>query len=69
MIDAFYLRGIESLYTWKILIPERSRSGSYSDILFDTSSNTQPDALSNIPSDIPSDTLSDTLSDAPSDIL
>ena len=28
-IDDDYLRGIESLYTWKILVPERLRSGSY----------------------------------------
>ena len=28
MIDDDYLRGIESLYTWKILVPERLRSGS-----------------------------------------
>ena len=30
MIDDDYLRGIKSLYTWKILVPERLRSGSYS---------------------------------------
>ena len=30
VIDDNYLRGIESLYTWKILVPERLRSGSYS---------------------------------------
>ena len=28
MIDNDYLRGIDSLYTWKILVPERLRSGS-----------------------------------------
>ena len=33
MIDDDYLRGIESLYTWKILVPERLRSGSYSHTL------------------------------------
>ena len=29
VIDDDYLRGIESLYTWKILVPECLRSGSY----------------------------------------
>ena len=33
VIDIDYLRGIESLYTWKILVPERLRSGSYSHTL------------------------------------
>ena len=32
LIDDCYLRGIESLYTWKTLVPERLRSGSYSDV-------------------------------------
>ena len=32
-IDNVYLWGIESLYTWKILVPERLRSGSYSHTL------------------------------------
>ena len=49
MIDDDYLRGIESLYTWKILVPERLRSGFVTvhqgDIL--------PDALA--------DTLADTI--------
>ena len=35
-IDNVYLRGIESLYTWKTLVPERLRSVSYSDTLPDT---------------------------------
>ena len=30
VIDNNYLRGIESLYTWKILVLERLRSGLYS---------------------------------------
>ena len=29
VIDDDYLWGIESLYTWKILVPERLYSGSY----------------------------------------
>ena len=33
MIDDVYLRGIESLYTWKTLVPESLRSGSYYDRL------------------------------------
>ena len=33
VIDNSYLRGIESLYTWKILVSERLRSGSYSHML------------------------------------
>ena len=28
VIDNDYLLGIKSLYTWKILVPERLRSGS-----------------------------------------
>ena len=44
-IDDVYLRGIESLYTWKILVPERLRSGSYSDTLPDTLGDTLPDTL------------------------
>ena len=33
MIDDDYLRGIKSLYTWKILVPEHLRSGLYSHTL------------------------------------
>ena len=36
VIDDDYLRGIESLYTWKILVPERLCSGSYSHTLPNT---------------------------------
>jgi hypothetical protein len=53
VIDNDYLRGIESLYTWKILVPERLRSGSYSDTLPDTLGDTLPDTLA--------DTLADTI--------
>ena len=52
-IDDVYLRGIESLYTWKILVPERLCSGPYSDTLPDTLSDTLPDTLV--------DTLADTI--------
>ena len=44
-IDDVYLRGIESLYTWKTLVPERLRSVSYSDTLPDTLGDTLPDTL------------------------
>jgi hypothetical protein len=30
-MDDVYLRGIKTLYTWKTLVPECLRSGSYSD--------------------------------------
>ena len=59
-INNVYLWGTESLYTWKILVPERLRSGSYSDTLPDTLSDTLPDTLS--------DTLPDTLVDILVDI-
>ena len=36
VIDDDYLRGIESLYTWKILVPERLGSGLYSHTLLYT---------------------------------
>jgi hypothetical protein len=55
-IDNDYLRGIESLYTWKILVPERLHSGSYSHTLPNTLGDTLPDTLG--------DTLPDTLADA-----
>ena len=55
VIDNVYLWGIESLYTWKTLVPERLRSGSYSYTLPDTLGDTLPDTLA--------DTLPDTLAD------
>ena len=55
VIDDVYLWGIESLYTWKTLVPERLRSVSYSDTLPDTLGDTLPDTLA--------DTLPDTLAD------
>ena len=48
VIDDDYLRGIESLYTWKILVPERLCSGS-----LPYTGDTLPDALA--------DTLADTI--------
>jgi len=63
IIDDVYLRGIESLYTWKILVPERLRSGSYSDTLPNTLGNTLPNTLANILADILADTLANTLAD------
>jgi len=45
MIDYIYLRGTKSLYTWKILVPERLRSGSYSNTLPNILGNTLPDTL------------------------
>jgi len=53
MIDDVYLRGIKSLYTWKTLVLECLRSGSYSDTLPDTLGDTLPDILA--------DTLADTI--------
>jgi hypothetical protein len=55
MIDNDYLRGIEPLYTWKTLVPEYLRSGSYSDTLPDTLGDMLPNTLAN--------TLADTLAD------
>ena len=55
VIDDVYLWGIESLYTWKTLVPERLRSVLYSDTLPDTLGDTLPDTLA--------DTLPDTLAD------
>ena len=55
MIDDVYLRGIESLYTWKTLVPERLRSSSYPNTLGDTLPNTLPNTLG--------DTLPNTLAD------
>ena len=68
-IDDFYLQGIESLYTWKILVPERLRSGSYSDTLPDTLGDTLPDILGNTLPDTLADILADTLADTLADIL
>jgi len=44
-LDDDYLRGIEPLYTWKTLVPECLRSGSYSNTLPDILGNTLPDTL------------------------
>ena len=63
-VDDVYLRGIESLYTWKILVPERLRSGLYSDALLDTLGNTLPDTLADTRGNTLPDTLADTLADA-----
>ena len=62
-IDDVYLRGIESLYTWKILVPERLRSDLYSDTLPNTLGNTLPDTLGDTLPDILGDTLPNTLAD------
>jgi len=60
-IDDVYLRGIESLYTWKTLVPERLRSGSYFDTLPDILGDTLPDTLG--------DTLPNTLADILADTI
>ena len=60
-IDDVYLRGIKTLYTWKILVPERLRSGPYSDTLPDTLGDTLPDTLGDTLPDTLVDTLVDTL--------
>ena len=60
-IDDVYLRGIESLYTWKTLVPERPRSVSYSDTLPDTLGDTLPDTLGDTLPDTLADTLADTI--------
>ena len=62
-IDDFYLRGIESLYTWKILVPERLRSGLYSDTLPDTLGNMLPNILGNTLPNTLADTLANILAD------
>ena len=64
-----YLRGIESLYTWKTLVPERLRSVSYSDTLPDTLGDTLPDTLGDTLPDTLGDTLPDTLGDTLPDTL
>ena len=45
VIDDVYLWGIESLYTWKTLVPERLRSVLYSNTLPNTLADTLPDTL------------------------
>ncbi len=67
-IDNVYLRGIESLYTWKTLVPERLRSGSYPDTLGDTLPDTLGDTLPDTLGELP-DTLGDTLPDTLGDTL
>ena len=69
IIDNVYLRGIESLYTWKTLVPERLRSVSYSDTLPDTLGDTLPDTLGDTLPDTLGDTLPDTLADTLADII
>jgi hypothetical protein len=68
-IDDVYLRGIESLYTWKTLVPERLRSVSYSDTLPDTLGDTLPDTLGDTLPDTLGDTLPDTLADTLADTI
>jgi len=72
-IDDVYLRGIESLYTWKTLVLERLRSVSYFDTLPDILGDTLPDTLGDTLPDILGDTLpnilGDTLPDTLADIL
>ena len=67
LIDDDYLQGIKSLYTWKILVPERLRSGSYSNTLPETLGNTLPDTLADTQGDTLPDTLADILGDTLSD--
>jgi hypothetical protein len=69
VINDVYLRGIESLYTWKTLVPERLRSVSYSDTLPDTLGDTLPDTLGDTLPDTLGDTLPDTLGDTLPDTL
>jgi len=61
MMDYVYLRGTESLYTWKILVPERLYSGLYSDMLPNTLGNTLPDTLGDTLPDTLGNTLADTI--------
>jgi len=68
-IDDVYLRGIESLYTWKTLVPERLRSVSYSDTLPNTLGDTLPDTLGDTLPDTLGDTLPDTLADTLADTI
>ena len=68
-IDDVYLRGIESLYTWKTLVPERLRSVSNSDTLPDTLGDTLPDTLGDTLPNTLGDTLPNTLGDTLPDTL
>jgi len=69
VIDDVYLRGIESLYTWKTLVPERPRSVLYSDTLPNTLGDTLPDTLGDTLPDTLGDMLPDTLGDTLPDTL
>ena len=69
VIDDVYLRGIESLYTWKILVPELLRSGLYSNALPDMLGDTLPNTLGNTLGNTLPDTLADILGDTLPDIL
>ena len=60
-INNVYLRGIESLYTWKTLVPERLHSVSYSDTLPNTLGDTLPNTLGDTLPDILGNTLPNTL--------
>ena len=68
-IDNIYLQGIESLYTWKILVPERLRFGSYSNTLPNTLGDTLPNTLGNTLPNTLANTLADTLADTLANIL
>jgi len=68
-LDDVYLRGIESLYTWKTLVPERPRSVSYSDTLPNTLGDTLPDTLGDMLPDTLGDTLPDTLANTLADTI
>jgi hypothetical protein len=61
VIDNDYLRGIEPLYTWKTLVPERLCSGLYSNMLPNTLDNTLPNTLGNTLPNILADTLANTI--------
>jgi len=68
-INNVYLRGIESLYTWKTLVPERLRSVSYSNTLFNILGDTLPNTLGDTLPDTLGDTLPNTLGDTLPDTL
>jgi len=68
-INNVYLRGIESLYTWKTLVPERLRSVSYSNTLPNTLGDTLPNTLGNTLPDTLGDTLPNTLGDTLPDTI
>ena len=69
MINNVYLRGIESLYTWKILVPERLRSGLYSNTLPNTLGDMLPNILGNTLPNTLADILANTLADILANIL